>query len=305
MNNSTSTKRIILSGTQKPFLERNEQLVRYYNDIRRYEPLTPEETNRLFKLFHEGTKREREVAKTKLFNHNTKLVVSMARKYCSNNDNLMDLIEEGNIGLLNAIEQYRMDKDSSFAKYALYHIRREINLFKVNYTPIIKQTNRSKTDNVVSNITKAFIQKEQRKPTADELLEAYNEISKKEKKVTYNEDMLNVEYVYIDSLDGEKTDDLKDGQSFLDYTSKSACANNYLKQIIDEHNEEVLNVFMADLNPKEKKAIRLFYGLENGIEESLCVIASRLGCTSERVRQLCANGLSKMQDKASKMAYRS
>ena len=298
---NTSSKTITLTRTQKPFLERDELLTMYYNDIRAYEPLTENETIELFKTYQNGSASEKEVAKTKLFNHNTKLVVSMARKYCSVNDNLMDLIEEGNIGLLNAIDKFSLDKDSSFQKFALFHIRREINLYKINYTPMVQQTNRSKTDNIVKNIIDKFIQREQRNPTPDELLEIYNE-ENKEKLINNTADVINVEYVYIDNFNASDGT-FMDSQSFIDFSGATSSFNEAIRTEQNDYDKEMIGVLMEDLTPKEKEAITLFYGLGSGTEYSLSMIATQMNCSSERARQLCASATNKMKKKSEVLSF--
>ena len=301
MKNSKASKTITLTGTQKPFLGHDETLNMYYNDIRKYAVLSQEETTELFKLYQNGTKEDREFAKNKLFKHNAKLVISLARQYCTVNDNLMDLIEEGNIGLLNAINKFSLDKASSFQKFALFHIRREINLFKVNYSSIVQQTNRSKTDNNITNIISSFIQRENRMPTDEEILAEYNE-KNPTKQITEKSDMVSVEYVYIDSLEpinGEFTD----SQSFLDYSSKTSSCNEYLRKIEGDRHKMMLKSLMVGLTPNEKKAVSLFYGLDDGIETSLSVIGTLMNCTSERARQLCKAAVDKMNKRAEQLSY--
>ena len=301
MKNSKASKTITLTGTQKPFLGHDETLNMYYNDIRKYAVLSQEETTELFKLYQNGTKEDREFAKNKLFKHNAKLVISLARQYCTVNDNLMDLIEEGNIGLLNAINKFSLDKESSFQKFALFHIRREINLFKVNYSSIVQQTNRSKTDNNITNIISSFIQRENRMPTDEEILAEYNE-KNPTKQISEKSDMVSVEYVYIDSLEpinGEFTD----SQSFLDYSNKTSSCNEYLRKIEGDRHKKMLKSLMVGLTPNEKKAVSLFYGLDDGIETSLSVIGTLMNCTSERARQLCKAAVDKMHKRAEQLSY--
>lgn len=292
------TKTITLTKTQKPFLVRDEILTMYYNDIRKYPLLSQDETKELFHMFNNGSLSERKYARTKLFNHNARLVTSMARQYCGMNDNLMDLIEEGNIGLLNAINKYDINKASSFQKFALFHIRREINLFKTNYSAMVQQANRSKTDNKISAIVSSFIQRENRMPTDDEILSEYNE-KNPQKKINEKEDTITVEYVYIDSF-APRGGEFTDTQSYLEYSNKTCSHNDYMGKIINDCNKELLNRLMTGLTPNERRAITLFYGLENGIECSLGVAGTIMNCTSERVRQLCKSAVDKMARKVSK-----
>jgi len=296
MKNQNSTKRITISTTQKPFLERNETLEMYYSDIRKYDVLTEDVTKELFERFKNASEAEKEEIKETLFNHNSRLVVSLARTYCTANDNLNDLIQEGNIGLLNAIDKFDLAKESSFQKFALFHIRREINLFKLNYSPIVQQTNRSKTDSIVNSIISDFVQREHRNPSPDEILEEYNARSTDQKKVNSTQDVINVQYVYVDSLE-QQQEDFTDCQSYLDYTSKSCAHNDYLNQEELDFNRKKIEILMDGLTDKEKQAVRLFYGFETGFDESLHSIGTKMGCSSERARQLCSSALAKMQKK--------
>lgn len=301
MNTSKASKTITLTGTQKPFLERSEILNMYYNDIREHKVLTQDETTALFELYQNGNEKEKEFAKNTIFEHNAKLVTSMARQYCTPNDNLMDLIQEGNIGLLNAIDKFDLTKESSFQKFALFYIRREINHFKVDYTPIVCQTNRSKTDSVVNTIISDFVQREHRNPTSEEVLEVYNQ-EHDNKKIVNKEDVINVEYVYIDNLDA--TDgEFSDSQGFLDYSSKSESFNDYIRQSNNDFNKEMISTLIEGLTPNEKKAISLFYGLDGGIESSLSMIGTVMNCTPERARQLCVSATNKMRKKSESLSY--
>lgn len=296
-NQIQSNKVISLEYVPKPFLERNDSLVRYYSDIRDYKPIKDEEIKALLEERINATPERKKEIEEYIFNHNARLVISLARKYCTQKDNLDDLIEEGNIGLLIAIEKYdpAKVKKSTFVSFALFYIRREINAYKTNHTDMVYRTNHARTEQFARTMTCAFMQKHDRMPTTQELMTMYNSNqANKNRRVGDHTDFVDVEYVYIDNLeqiDGNFTD----CQSYIDYTSHSATSNDYCKEMADSHNKSYLSALMSCLSEKEKKAISLMYGIETNFEESLSSIATKLGVTSERARQLCSSALEKLQ----------
>ena len=296
-----STKKITLTGVQKPFLERYKSLTKLYSEIGDCEPMSFEETKDWFDKYKNGSEKEKEEAFDKICKHNMKLVISMARQYCSTQDNLMDLIQEGNVGLVAAIEKYDANIGSSFQAHAMFHIRRYINLFKNNTTGIIQKTNRSKTAHTVHTITSNMTQKLERTPYPEEVLDEYNKHNKN-KKIKDSGDFVNVEYVYIDNFE-TTTGDINDMGSFLDFNNQTRSENGYLREIEAEHNHKTVKALLETLNPKERKAITMYYGLEDGVESTLSMIGAELGVTSERARQLCSHAIEKMSTKAKEYAY--
>lgn len=290
---NNKSKRIQLSGTRKPQIERNRSLNMYYRDIRPYKPLSQEETKELFKLYHNGTKEERDFAFNKICKHNMRLVVSLARDYCSSEDNINDLIQEGNIGLIRAIDMFDEENGTSFAGYSMYWIRRYINIFKTNTTPIVSQTNRSKTTNPIVTITNELLQSLERVPTPEEILDEYN-LRYPNKPIKDSEDVVNVEYVYIDQL---LSDTNQDAQSYNEYCSASEAYNDYSYEIENEYNKEMVSCLLNGLTEKETKAIRMIYGLDNGIETSISVIGSEMHVSNQRIHKLHKTALNKMRKK--------
>lgn len=289
----------ILNNAPKPFLERNDTTETYYNEVRKYKLISNEETFALLEEYQTAASSRKEEIRDILFKHNCRLVISVARAYCSSNDNLNDLIQEGNIGLLNAIEQFDFSKNSTFQKVALFYIRREINLFKMNASHIVQQTNRSKTNSVINGLVNSFIQQQERMPTPEELLDAYNNRYPNCRTLNSAQDIINVNYVYIDSLEGAgHEEELVDGQNYLDYCSTSATINSCIGNEQKEYQHYKLSQLLTVLTPKEKQAILLYYGLTTGFDESLHMIGTKMNCSSERARQLCASALKKMQKQA-------
>jgi RNA polymerase primary sigma factor len=298
---TSKSKKLKLSGNRKPQLERNDILISYYRDIRRYKPLSQEETKELFKLYRNGTKNEREFAFNKICNHNIRLVVSLARDYCSQEDNLNDLIQEGNIGLMKAVEMFDEENGTPFPGYSMYWIRRYINIFKTNITPMIAQTNRSKTANVIVTISNELYQKFERVPTPDEILDEYN-IRYSTKPINETDDMVDVGYVYIDQFD-QSEENCQGMQDFLEYNSASMSHNSHIEEEETEYNKDMVSKFLDGLTENETKVIRMLYGLDTGIETSVSVVSSKLGVSNQRISQLHSAALRKMKKKCKDFSY--
>lgn len=299
--NTIKVKKVQLSGNQKPYLDGNNSLQLFYNDIRPYKQLSKEETKKLFKLYHSGTKEERDFAFDKIYKHNLRLVVSLARDYCSSDDNLNDLIQEGGIGLMKAIEMFDEDNGTPFAGYSLYWIRRYINIFKTNVTPMIQQTNRSKTANVIVTISNELCQKFERIPTPDEILDEYNN-RYPNRPINDSDNLVNVEYIFIDQFESvnETTQNLND---YSDYNSASVSYNDYIKEIESDHNKKMLSILINKLSDKEAKIIRMLYGVDGYTKTNINIIGLEMGLSSQRVSQICKTALKKLKTISNKLSY--
>jgi RNA polymerase sigma factor (sigma-70 family) len=298
MDNKITQKYIQLTHTGKQFLDRDCGLMSYYNDIRGYNVLSANEIKRLFGLYHNGTSTEKEYARDKIFKHNTKLVVAVAKLYCRQEDNLLDLIEEGNIGLLAAIDRYDVNNSASFAKYAMYWIRREINNFKYDITAVVRKTNNIKTATKLNAVTEKLSQKLCRKPTEEEILDEYNSVNTD--CIIYNKDeVFDVDFFHIDGAytceDDYFTNKYKEFEN-------ATSSDNLIEDDIDtNYNKKLIAELLPCLNSKEKIAITMLYGLETGIEASTASVATKLGCSTEYVRQLNIKGLEKLKKASIKL----
>ena len=293
--NAPHTKRIILNGGQKPYLERNDVLKQYYSEISKFETLSKEETDKLFHTYRNGSEKQRKWAKDKIFKHNSKLVVSVARMLCSSKDNLSDLIEEGNIGLLAAMDLYDTENGASFQRFSIFYIRKYINLFKTNLSCSVKQSNRSKTTNVVTNIVNKFTQTNERQPTTTEIMDIYN-TENPDSKINDPSDFINVEYVYVDNM-SINNDDCESYSDFEKFVNTTSSFNDAEKRIDREIYMRQFHNMVDNLDDREKLIIRKMYGFDDGIQTSASVIAVTLNCCPERVRQIARGAIKKMKER--------
>lgn len=281
-----------LKTPNSDYFERTETLVRYYEDIRKYDVLTNEEELELFELIKNGDKFEKQVAKEKLINCNQRFVVAVAKRYATN-DNILDLINEGNIGLMEALENFKIDKGVRFTTWAVWFIRRAINLYCINYGNLVRKTNLSQTYHVVSQATNKFIQTEYRQPTLEELAK----LLKDEHDVDIKKlnDIIDVKFTSIDEGFNSNDDDGSNIGEMNIYNNYSASFNDYEKTSNNDFNTKLISNMLLKLPKREKDVITLYFGIGYDREYELQEIAQKLGLTTERVRQLKNDVLKKLK----------
>lgn len=270
------------------YFERTNTLVDYFNDIRKFDnSFSNEDEEAIFNLIKNGNKKEREQARKSLVEANQRFVVSVAKAYATNN-NLMDLIDEGNIGLMEAIDAYdpniKIDgKSVRFITFAVHYIRRAITQYKINHDTLVRKSNISKTLHVVARARNKFIQEHGRQPTTDELKDEVN--ADFNIKIKKSIDLYDLKVSSIDESAGDSDDDATMGDMAL-FNSYSANGNNYDKNVSKEYNKELVVSMLKVLTPREQNILKMSFGL--GYERPLTPIeiGEKVHLTPERVRQM-------------------
>ena len=281
-----------LKTPNSDYFERTETLVRYYEDIRKYDVLTNEEELELFEMIKNGNKFEKQVAKEKLINCNQRFVVAVAKRYATN-DNILDLINEGNIGLMEALENFKVEKGVKFTTWAVWFIRRAINLYCINYGNLVRKTNLSQTYHVVSQATNKFIQTEYRQPTLEELAELLKDEHDVDiKNLSY---IIDTKFTSIDEGFNSNDDDSSNVGEMNVFNEYSASFNDYEKVSNNEFNNKLISNMLLKLPKREKDIITLYFGIGYDREYELQEIAEKVGLTTERVRQLKNDMLDKLK----------
>lgn len=264
------------------FFERTETLVRYYEDIRKYNVMSTEEEVEMFELLKDGDKYEKELAMERIINCNQRFVVAVAKRYATN-DNVLDLINEGNIGLIEAIKDFDVTKGYKFITWAVWYIRRAINQYCINFGNLVKKNNLSKTYYVVSQATNRFIQNEYRQPTLEELAQILKENYNVE--IKNLDDILETRVSSIDEGFNAEDDDANIYEMSL-YNSYSSSSNEYEKISDNDFNNKLITNMLKKLPERECKIIKLYFGIGCDREYELQEIAEKLELTTERVRQI-------------------
>ena len=278
-------------------VDRSENTVRFYDDIKKYPILTKEEEEKWFRILSDGTEEEKKKAREYIWLCNQRLAISAAKKW-ANTDNLTDYINEANIGLAEAIDKFDITKGTKFCTYAMWFIKRAINNYNNDISPIVRKTNLSKTFHVVSRVTNEFIQNNERNPTSDELKEQINK-KYKAKDIKDKNDLLDIHIARMDDVGGDADDSNANFTDLMDYNRISSSVNEYEVVSSDEYNKNLIDNLLKILAPREQKLIKMRFGLIeiNGIkrEFELSEVAEELSLTTERVRQLETEVLKKLR----------
>lgn len=282
-----------LKSPTTDYFERTETLTRYYEDIRKYDVMSEEKEVEMFNLFKNGNKQEQEYARNFIINANQRFVVAMAKRFATN-ENILDLISEGNIGLIEAMKDFDITKGNKFITFAVWYVRRAINNYCINYGNLVKKTNLSKTYHVIAQATNKFIQTEYRQPTLEELLEIVNKEHKADIKSI--EDIIDTKISSIDEGFNSEDDDAAFGEMSL-YNSYSSSFNEYEKISNDDFNNKLISSMLGKLPEREKTIIKMVFGIGYYREYELQEIAEELGLTTERVRQIKNSVIKEIKEK--------
>src|SRR5438034_10045367 len=256
----------------------------FLNEIGRYPLLAANEEVELAKRIEKG---DRE-AKEQMINSNLRLVVSIAKKYQGHGLTLLDLIQEGIIGLIRAAEKFDWRKGFKFSTYATWWIRQAVQRGVANKARVIRiPVHIVEREQKISRAERELLTRLERTPTDEEVAEKAKRPLKQVREVR------NAARA-VASLDRPVGDD--DSASFGDLFASDELAPD--EQVELDLTEKALRDAVADLSEREQNILNLRYGL-NGTEEpkSLEQIGRILGITRERVRQLEAEALRRLAER--------
>ncbi|WP_338010124.1 RNA polymerase sigma factor RpoD [Ktedonobacter racemifer] len=270
----------------------------YLREIGRVPLLTAHEEIRLAQLMERG-KAERlkpapnyryisegEEAQKRLTEANLRLVVSVAKKYIGRGMNLLDLIQEGNIGLIRAVEKFDYNKGFKFSTYATWWIRQAITRAIADQARTIRiPVHMVETINRLIRISRRLLQDLGREPTSEEIA-AQMEISAEKVREIIK---VSQEPVSLETPIGEE-DDSHLGDFIEDHTAL-APADAASHQLLKEQVEDVLD----SLTERERKVLQLRFGLDDGRSRTLEEVGKEFHVTRERIRQIEAKALRKLR----------
>jgi len=258
----------------------------YLKEIGRVDLLTSEDEVRLAKGIEKGDL----VAKQHLTEANLRLVVSIAKKYVgrSHNLSLLDLIQEGNIGLFRAVEKFDYRKGYKFSTYATWWIRQAITRALADQSRTIRiPVHMVETINKYTQITRRLVQELGREPLPEEIAAEMNlEVDK-----IRHIQKISQETVSLETSVGDNDDDSVLGD-FIEDTETVMPHQNASRKLLKNHVIEVL----GELSPREQKILKIRFGLEDGVTHTLEEVGQEFGVTRERIRQIEAKALEKIRD---------
>ena len=255
----------------------------YLKDIGQAQLLTPEQEVELAKKIIEGDER----AKKELSERNLKLVVSIAKKYVNRSSmQFLDLIQEGNLGLLKAVEKFDYTKGFRFSTYATWWIRQSITRAIADQArTIIIPVHMVETIHRLSRVSKQLMQELGRDPTNAEIAER---MGLSENRVIEIQKIAQ-DPVSLESPVGEE--DESRISDFVEDESIKSPTDNAAQDILKTQLFQVIET----LTPREQKVIRLRYGLDDSHPRTLEEVGKEFNVTRERIRQIEAKALRKLR----------
>lgn len=269
--------------SSSPYVRINDPVKMYLKEIGRVPLLNPEDEPEIARRIQAGD----EEAKRILISSNLRLVVSIAKKYVGRGMLFLDLIQEGNMGLVKAVEKFDYTKGFKFSTYATWWIRQAITRAIADQARTIRiPVHMVETINKLTRVQRQLVQDLGREPTAEEIAEKMENITPDKVREIQK---IALEPVSLETPIGEEDDShLGDFIEDKDAMSPDQYANNQLLK------DEINNVLQG-LPEREEKVLRLRFGLYDGRTRTLEEVGKEFNVTRERIRQIEAKALRKLK----------
>ena len=259
-----------------------DDIRQYLQEIRSYPRLTPEEEKELARRCAQGD----EEAIRKMVNSNLRLGVSIAKEYTGRGVPLLDLIQEGSIGLLVAAKKFDYTRDYRFSTYATKWIRQGVTRCLLNHAGTIRvPVHTAERMRKIQAASSYLRQQNGTEPTAEEIAARVDLPKEKvEELLQLSPDICSLD---VPTGDGDK--------GTLGNLLEDMEAPQPQEELVRKEMTDMMDKLLSDLTPRQQTILRLHFGMEDGVCHSLEEIGQQLGISKERVRQVEKQAMEKLQ----------
>lgn len=258
----------------------NQALSSYLNEVRRYDVPTIEEEKELFMTMKNGNDVEKKKAREEIIVRNQRFVYAIAKVYAKSENDVLEYVSEGNIGLMEAIDDFDIDKGYKFITFAVWYIRRSMNYYLNNTNNMVVRTNNMKLSKKIELVKEEYFKEYGVYPSGNDLaqlIEDKFDIKIKDVSDVYDVNMASISDEYDEDYTVEDNSDFND---------KTSSVNGYEEEIEDDSVKETVKKVLEVLPSDKAEMIKMLYGIGYDRQYSVDEVGEKFELYPEEVVKL-------------------